>query len=282
MADVTLTVDGKKITAPAGTLLLEACKAHGIEIPAFCYYPGLSLQAACRMCVVRIEKVPKLQTACTTPVAEGMVVITESPEIAQARKATLQLLLGNLNGQLAALEDPWAVEIRINRDGGEKPVGVKRNELLAVARGRYVVFIDDDDQVAPDYMADILAALARQPGVDCVVFAGELTVDSHDAGPFDFGLEHRHYYQQDGVYYRTPNHLCPVKRTLALATGFPAVNRGEDTDYAVRLYPQLQSQAVVRRPATSDLIEGSGRPGKKTLYFYHFSTRGTKTQKPIT
>ncbi len=95
MAEVTFTVDGQKLTAPAGTLLLEACKAHGIEIPAFCYYPGLSLQAACRMCVVRIEKVPKLQTACTTPVAEGMVVTTESPEIAQARKATLQLLLGN-------------------------------------------------------------------------------------------------------------------------------------------------------------------------------------------
>ncbi len=90
-----LIVDGKTLTAPAGTLLLEACKSHGIEIPAFCYYPGLSLQAACRMCVVRLEKVPKLQTACTTPVAEGMVVTTESPEIAQARKATLQLLLGN-------------------------------------------------------------------------------------------------------------------------------------------------------------------------------------------
>src|ERR1700727_2872467 len=95
MADVTFTVDGNKITAPAGTLLIEACKTAGIEIPAFCYYPGLSLQAACRMCVVRIEKMPKLQTACTTPVAEGMVVATETPEIAQARKATLQMLLGN-------------------------------------------------------------------------------------------------------------------------------------------------------------------------------------------
>ncbi|WP_348266493.1 molybdopterin-dependent oxidoreductase [Edaphobacter sp. DSM 109919] len=95
MADVTFTVDGKKLTAPAGTLLIDACKSAGIEIPAFCYYPGLSLQAACRMCVVRIEKMPKLQTACTTPVAEGMVVATETPEIAQARKATLQLLLGN-------------------------------------------------------------------------------------------------------------------------------------------------------------------------------------------
>src|SRR5580704_7987498 len=95
MADVKFTVDGKQLTAPAGTLLIDACKSAGIEIPAFCYYPGLSLQAACRMCVVRIEKMPKLQTACTTPVAEGMVVATETPEIAQARKATLQLLLGN-------------------------------------------------------------------------------------------------------------------------------------------------------------------------------------------
>jgi len=95
MPDVTFTVDGNKLTAPAGTLLIDACKTAGIEIPAFCYYPGLSLQAACRMCVVRIEKMPKLQTACTTPVAEGMVVQTETPEIAQARKATLQLLLGN-------------------------------------------------------------------------------------------------------------------------------------------------------------------------------------------
>ncbi len=95
MADVKFTVDGKTLTAPAGTLLIEACKSAGIEIPAFCYYPGLSLQAACRMCVVRLDKVPKLQTACTTPVAEGMVVFTETDEIKQARKATLELLLGN-------------------------------------------------------------------------------------------------------------------------------------------------------------------------------------------
>ena len=95
MADVTFTVDGKKLTAPAGTLLIDACRKAGIEIPAFCYYPGLSLQAACRMCVVRQEKVPKLQTACTTTVAEGQVFITESAEIAQARKATIELLLGN-------------------------------------------------------------------------------------------------------------------------------------------------------------------------------------------
>jgi NADH-quinone oxidoreductase subunit G len=95
MADVNITVDGKKITAPAGTLLIEACKSHGIEIPAFCYYPGLSLQGACRMCLVRVEKMPKLQTACTTVISEGMAVTTTSDEVRQARKSMLELLLAN-------------------------------------------------------------------------------------------------------------------------------------------------------------------------------------------
>jgi NADH-quinone oxidoreductase subunit G len=95
MPDVTLTVDGKKVTAPAGSLLIEACKSVGIEVPSFCYYPGLSLQGACRMCVVKVEKMPKLQTACTTAVTEGMVVATDNDEVRQARKAMVELLLGN-------------------------------------------------------------------------------------------------------------------------------------------------------------------------------------------
>jgi len=95
MADVTLTVDGKKITAPAGSLLIDACKNVGIEVPSFCYYPNLSLQGACRMCLVKIEKMPKLQTACTTTVAEGMLVITDNEEVRQARKSMVELLLGN-------------------------------------------------------------------------------------------------------------------------------------------------------------------------------------------
>jgi NADH-quinone oxidoreductase subunit G len=95
MPDVNITVDGKKVTAPAGTLLIEACKSAGIEVPSFCYYPNLSLQGACRMCLVKIEKMPKLQTACTTVISEGMAVTTDSPEIHQARKAMVELVLGN-------------------------------------------------------------------------------------------------------------------------------------------------------------------------------------------
>src|SRR6476619_8357280 len=95
MADVNITVNGKKVAVPAGTLLIEACKTVGIEVPSFCYYPGLSLQGACRMCLVKVEKMPKLQTACTTAITEGMVVVTESDEVRQARKSMLELLLAN-------------------------------------------------------------------------------------------------------------------------------------------------------------------------------------------
>ncbi|OFV99984.1 MAG: hypothetical protein A3H28_14845 [Acidobacteria bacterium RIFCSPLOWO2_02_FULL_61_28] len=92
---VKLTVDGRALQAPAGSLLIEACRSAGIEVPSFCYYPGLSLQAACRMCLVEIEKTPKLQTACTVPVAEGMVVRTATLSVVQARRSMLEFLLAN-------------------------------------------------------------------------------------------------------------------------------------------------------------------------------------------
>jgi len=92
---VKLTIDGREITAAPGTLVIDAAKQNGIEIPAFCYYEGLTLQAACRMCLVEVEKMPKLMTACTLPVAEGMVVRTDTPQVANARKYTLEFLLTN-------------------------------------------------------------------------------------------------------------------------------------------------------------------------------------------
>jgi NADH-quinone oxidoreductase subunit G len=92
---VKLTINGKPVEVPPGTLLIDAAKQVGIEVPSFCYYPGLSLQGACRMCLVAIEKMPKLQTACTTVVSNGMVVHTETPEVANARKAMLEFLLTN-------------------------------------------------------------------------------------------------------------------------------------------------------------------------------------------
>jgi len=96
MADpVKLTIDGRDVQAAPGTLVIDVAKRMGIEVPAFCYYEGLTLQAACRMCLVEVEKMPKLQTACTLAVAEGMVVRTETKQVAEARKYMLEYLLTN-------------------------------------------------------------------------------------------------------------------------------------------------------------------------------------------
>jgi NADH-quinone oxidoreductase subunit G len=96
MADpIKFTLDGRELQAAPGTLLITAAKQAGIEIPAFCYYEGYSLQAACRMCLVEVEKMPKLQTACTLPVSEGMIARSATQQIATARKMTLEFLLTN-------------------------------------------------------------------------------------------------------------------------------------------------------------------------------------------
>jgi len=92
---VTFKIDDREVQVPAGTLVIEAAKQIATEVPSFCYYPGLSLQAACRMCLVEVEKMPKLQTACTLVASEGMVVRTHTDQIKQARKGVLEFLLTN-------------------------------------------------------------------------------------------------------------------------------------------------------------------------------------------
>ncbi len=95
METVKLTINGREVTAPKGELLIEVCEMNGIFLPRFCHFRGLTAQASCRMCVVRIEKIPKLQTACTVPVTEGMIVNTESQEIEETRSAMIEFLLSN-------------------------------------------------------------------------------------------------------------------------------------------------------------------------------------------
>jgi len=92
---VTLTIDGKTVTVPKGTNVLEAAKTLGIEISAFCYHPGLEVVAQCRQCLVSIEKNPKLQPSCQQVVAEGMVVHTTDPQSTLARKQQLEFTLLN-------------------------------------------------------------------------------------------------------------------------------------------------------------------------------------------
>lgn len=91
----TLTIDGREVTVEDGLNVIQAAERLGIEVPHYCYHPGLSISGNCRMCLVEIEKMPKLQIACNTKVAEGMVVYTKTPKVKAAQEAVLEFLLIN-------------------------------------------------------------------------------------------------------------------------------------------------------------------------------------------
>jgi len=95
MDTVSLTIDGKTVTAEKGRTVLQAAIEAGIRVPYYCYHPGLGIDGSCRVCIVKIEKMPKLQTSCSTPVAEGMVVYTQTPDVVDARASVFEFLLIN-------------------------------------------------------------------------------------------------------------------------------------------------------------------------------------------
>ena len=94
-ADVTVTIDGMPVTVPAGTMIIEAAKHAGVLVPHYCYHPSLPSPAVCRMCLVEVEKAPKLLPACVTQVAEGQVVHVNSATAKDARQGVLEFLLIN-------------------------------------------------------------------------------------------------------------------------------------------------------------------------------------------
>ncbi|MFZ7120973.1 MAG: 2Fe-2S iron-sulfur cluster-binding protein, partial [Eubacteriaceae bacterium] len=95
--EVTLTIDGKKVTVEEGTTILEAAKMCNVDIPTLCYLKGINEIGACRMCLVEIEGVKALQASCVYPCTEGLKVITNSTKIRKARKVNLELILSNHN-----------------------------------------------------------------------------------------------------------------------------------------------------------------------------------------
>ena len=92
---VNVIIDGNRVTVPEGTLVVEAAKLIGTSIPVYCYHPKLDPAGLCRICLVEIEKMPKLQIACATRVSEGMIVHTSSAKVAEARRGVLEFLLLN-------------------------------------------------------------------------------------------------------------------------------------------------------------------------------------------
>ncbi|MGE5580836.1 MAG: NADH-dependent [FeFe] hydrogenase, group A6 [Bacillota bacterium] len=134
MADVTLTIDGKNVTVPEGTSILEAAKTVGVDIPSLCYLKDLNVIGSCRVCVVEVERAKSLQAACVTPVVPGMVVHTNTPKVRASRRMTVELILSdhpyecptcprNLNCELQSLAERLGIrEVRFEGIREEKPL----------------------------------------------------------------------------------------------------------------------------------------------------------------
>ena len=151
------------------------------------------------------------------------------------------------------------VEILYLGDNKKRTVGQKRNDLLRLAQGEYVVFVDDDDEVSKGYVKEILQALGPNP--DCVSFGVVIRENFNKGKPVKFGTA---YDDADmGTHYqRAINHLMPVKRSIALKVMFPEKSFAEDADYAIRLKPLLVTEVKITR----------------TLYWYNYSDHGTETR----
>lgn len=153
------------------------------------------------------------------------------------------------------------VEIIVCTDNKELKVGAKRNLLLREAVGQYITFIDDDDSVTEQYIEHLLDKINLSP--DCIVFNAFRYHNGQPDRDVSYGIEHRKDYNTPKTYFRLPNHLMCVKKSIAMQVRFKEINFGEDSDYAKRLLPLLKTQERI------NLI----------LYTYYFDDKLTETAK---
>lgn len=164
--------------------------------------------------------------------------------------------LAHLDGLMQILRPQVVDGVEVITDSSMSyNIGTKRNKLLEMANGDYIVFIDADDRVSPKYVELILKAIETRP--DCVGISGYITTNGANMKQWYISKDYGYWYEKENVYYRTPNHISPVKRELALLAGFPEGTSGEDAEYSKRLFPLLKSEVK---------IEGN-------LYHYNYYTK---------
>jgi glycosyltransferase involved in cell wall biosynthesis len=148
----------------------------------------------------------------------------------------LRLLLGKYD------ESQWEVLIQPDENIN---VGRKRNILLQKASGDFVVFIDDDDEIHDNYIDAFMNAIESNPDADCIGYRGYITFDGTSRKDWVISIKCKTWYEENGVYYRTPNHISPVKRSIAMQVMFPEIEFGEDSEYSQGIYPLLKEEVFI-------------------------------------
>ena len=153
----------------------------------------------------------------------------------ERRRAQLSRLVKGLELQVRNAGRRSDVEILPYPDAGGYSIGHKRNILLGRAKGEFVAFIDDDDEVSERYIELICGALARRPEVDCLGIRGLITFRGSHPCEFVHSVQYSDMFSRDHAYYRPPTHLNPIRRAIALRYRFPDVSYSEDLDWALRM-----------------------------------------------
>jgi glycosyltransferase involved in cell wall biosynthesis len=158
-----------------------------------------------------------------------------------SRKTMLDSITRFLKAQVTA-----DVEVLVSIDNGERSIGAKRNELLKSATGEYVAFVDDDDYLSPFYVKNIIEAIKDKP--DCVGITGVILLKKEGPRIFKHSLQYKHWFEENEVYYRCPNHLNPIKREIALSAMFPDMSNQEDRVYSSNLLGKLKTETNIETP----------------------------------
>jgi NADH-quinone oxidoreductase subunit G len=211
---ITFTIDGREVTAPENTMLVDAAKHGDVEIPVFCYEPKLGQPVgACRMCLVEIEGIPKLQTGCSTPVKDGMVVHTQTDRVKEAQEAVVEFLLIN-----------HPLDCPVCDKGGECPL----QDITFGWGGGKSRFIEPKRHFVKPLALSPLIAIDRERCIlcyRCVRFSQEVAED------YQLVLQergaHSHVSTFDGHPYVAPFsgniiELCPVGALTSQAYRFRA------------------------------------------------------------
>jgi hypothetical protein len=126
--------------------------------------------------------------------------------------------------------------------------GKKRNELINESKGEFIVFIDDDDEVYDWYVKEIYGCLKKNPKIDCVGINGVISFSGTNHKQWFISKEYGHWYETPDAYFRTPNHISPVRKSIASAIGFPDMHHGEDFTYAMGILPLLKHEEKIDKP----------------------------------
>ena len=173
----------------------------------------------------------------------------------ESRKKTFDFLMGNLNAQLKRGDFSEKVEVLFDKNP-DITIGEKRNNLLDKSSGKFIVFIDDDDEVMDYYVEQILQTIEEHPLIDCIGINGIITFAGANERKWYISKDYGTWYEKANEYFRTPNHISPVKRDIALQVKFPSINQSEDFTYSMGVLPYLKYEVKIAHP----------------LYHYKFST----------